>query len=95
MLFYFLQSTPVPINTKDITALLVAAVVALAGVIVTLALYIRNLHNKHTDTLQKNTEVMTKAMVEVRDIVANNTEAQKNLTETVDDLHKSLLKNMP
>jgi FlaG/FlaF family flagellin (archaellin) len=93
MLFYFLQTPPV--NTKDITALLVAAVVALAGVIVTLALYIRNLHNKHTETLQRNTETMTKAMVEVKDIVANNTKANENLTETVDDLHKTLLKNMP
>lgn len=92
MIQYFAQIPTQVIDKipQDKQGILIAAVIALAGAIVWLALYIRSLHTKHTDTLLENTKTMTKVTTEMMNIVSNNTKATESLDETVNDLHMTI-----
>lgn len=88
IVMFFLQ---IPDLETGTAAMYVAAITALSGVIVTLALYIRKLHNKHTETLLKNSQDIIKVTTEVTNSINNNTTATKELSENLNDLHRTFL----
>lgn len=88
---------------QSMTGLLIAAVVALAGCIVTLALYIRKIHNKHTEQILhiskeateqvlSNSKEITSVCADVTNSVDKNTESNNRLSTTINELYKHILK---
>lgn len=69
----------------------VTAITSLVAAIVWLALYIRKLHNKTVEYLEKDKDKMVEVISKNTTAADAQIRSNERLSETIEDLHKTLL----
>lgn len=84
---FFLQQT----ISMSKEGMYVAAITSLVAAIVWMALYIRRLHNKTVEYLEKDKEKMVEVIAKNTSAAESQTRSNDRLAETIEDFHKTLL----